>query len=80
MHAYGIRSRAQTVQNIKRNTLEELEVIASEAALWKKLEGLDAMCKEYGLNSKETTLAALKYVQRPTCKPTPATPSIHRGD
>ena len=55
-------------------------MIASEAALWKKLEGLDAMCKEYGLNSKETTLAALKYVQRSTCERTSATPSIPRGD
>ena len=50
----------QTVQGIKQNTLEELEVICSEAGLWKKLDSLDALSKECGLSANQKTLEALR--------------------
>ena len=51
---------AQTVQGIKQNTLEELEVICSEAGLWRKLESLDALSKECGISASQKTLEALR--------------------
>ena len=50
----------QTVQGIKQNTLEELEVICSEAGLWKKLDSLDALSKECRLSANQKTLEALR--------------------
>ena len=51
---------AQTVQGIKQNTLEEMEVICSEAGLWRKLESLDALSKECGISASQKTLEALR--------------------
>ncbi len=48
------------MQLVKQNTLEELEVICSDVGLWKKLEGLDSLSKEVGLNSNQQTLEALR--------------------
>ena len=39
---------------------EELEVIASDSGLWKKLSGLDALFENYGLDGKENNLAILR--------------------
>ena len=50
----------QTVQGIKQNTLEEMEVICSEAGLWRKLESLDALSKECGISASQKTLEALR--------------------
>ncbi|QDZ23022.1 hypothetical protein HOP50_09g55660 [Chloropicon primus] len=50
----------QTVQGIKQNTMEELEVICSEVGLWKKLESLDALSKEVSMNTSQKTLEALR--------------------
>merc|ERR1712216_297050 len=50
----------QTVQGIKQNTLEELEVICSEAGRWRKLESLDALSKECGISASQKTLEALR--------------------
>merc|ERR1711977_106133 len=50
----------QTVQNVKQNTMEELEVICSDAGLWKKLDGLDSLTKEFELNANQNTLEALR--------------------
>ena len=48
------------MQLVKQNTLEELEVICSDAGLLKKFESLDALSKECGISGNEKTLEALR--------------------